>query len=45
MICLFWLCVCRERDGGKVDRNKRETSAERRAKIAEWNKGKKEPAA
>jgi hypothetical protein len=34
--------ACRERDSGKVDRNKRETSAERRAKIAEWNKGKKE---
>ncbi len=33
------------RDGGKIDRNKRDTSAERRAKIAEWNKMKKDPPA
>ena len=26
------------RDGGRNDRNKRESSAERRAKIAAWNK-------
>ena len=31
---------CRDshRDGGRNDRNKRESSAERRAKIAAWNK-------